>query len=94
MTFAHASNAMAGFFVDQLTFQNTPWDRFLGGDDGALTAQQFSGANTFMGPVAKCAGCHNGPLFTDAKTRNVALAQFGPGEGDGPSATTTSGASA
>ena len=85
MTFAHASNAMAGFFVDQLSFQNTPWDRFLAGDDAALTPQQFNGANTFMGPVAKCAGCHNGPLFTDAKTRNVALAQFGPGEGNGPS---------
>ncbi len=84
MTFAHASNAMAGFFVDQLSFQNTPWDRFLAGDDRALTPQQFSGANTFMGPVAKCAGCHNSPLFTDAKTRNVALAQFGPGERDGP----------
>jgi len=84
MTFAHASNAMAGFFVDQLTFSNTAWDRFLGGDDAALTPQQFSGANTFMSPTAKCAGCHNGPLFTDAKTRNVALAQFGPGEGDGP----------
>ena len=84
MTFAHASNAMAGFFVDQLTFRNTPWDRFLAGDDTALTPQQFSGANTFMGTTAKCAGCHNGPLFTDAKTRNVALAQFGPGEGDGP----------
>jgi cytochrome c peroxidase len=87
MTFAHASNAMAGFFVDQLTFQNTPWDRFLGGADDALTPQQFSGANTFMSPTAKCAGCHNGPLFTDAKTRNVALAQFGPGEGDGPNGT-------
>ncbi len=85
MTFAHASNAMAGFFVDQLSFQNTPWDRFLAGDDAALTPQQFNGANTFMGPIAKCAGCHNGPLFTDAKTRNVALAQFGPGEGNGPS---------
>lgn len=84
MTFAHASNAMAGFFVDQLTFSNTPWDRFLAGDDAALTPQQFGGANVFMGATGKCAGCHNGALFTDAKTRNVALAQFGPGEGNGP----------
>ena len=84
MTFAHASNAMAGFFVDQLTFSNTPWDHFLAGDDAALTPQQFSGANVFMGTTGKCAGCHNGVLFTDAKTRNVALAQFGPGEGNGP----------
>ncbi|HKW11819.1 MAG TPA: cytochrome c peroxidase [Gemmatimonadaceae bacterium] len=85
MTFAHASNAMAGFFVDQLTFNNTSWDHFLAGDDAALTPQQFSGANVFMSTTAKCAVCHNGPLFTDAKTRNVALAQFGPGEGNGPS---------
>lgn len=84
MTFAHASNAMAGFFVDQLSFSDTPWDHFLAGNDTALTPQQFSGANLFMGPTAKCAGCHNGVLFSDAKTRNVALAQFGPGEGDGP----------
>jgi len=84
MTFAHASNAMAGFFVDQLSFSDTPWDHFLAGNDTALTPQQFSGANLFMGPIAKCAGCHNSALFTDAKTRNVALAQFGPGEGDGP----------
>ena len=84
MTFAHASNAMAGFFIDQLTFNDTPWDHFLAGNDTALTPQQFSGATVFMGTTAKCAGCHNGPLFTDAKTRNVALAQFGPGEGNGP----------
>lgn len=84
MTFAHASNAMAGFFVDQLTFTNTPWDHFLAGDDAALSPQAFSGGNVFMGTTGKCAGCHNGVLFTDAKTRNVALAQFGPGEGNGP----------
>ena len=85
MTFAHASNAMAGFFVDQLTFQNTPWDRFLGGDDEALTTQQFSGANTVHGHHGQVRGLSQRALFTDAKTRNVALAQFGPGEGDGPS---------
>ncbi|MEP6729565.1 MAG: cytochrome c peroxidase [bacterium] len=84
MTFAHASNAMAGFFVDQLTFSDTPWDHFLAGNDAALSPQQFSGANLFMGTTGKCAGCHNGALLSDAKTRNVAVAQFGPGEGNGP----------
>ena len=82
MTFAHASNAMAGFFVDQLSFDNSPWDRFLAGDDGALTTQQVAGGKAFM--LNKCAACHNGPAFTDGKARNVALAQFGPGEGNGP----------
>jgi cytochrome c peroxidase len=81
MTFAHAANAMGGFIVDRLSFNNSPWDQFLGGNDHALASQQFRGANTFMN--SKCSGCHNGILFTDGKSRNVALAQFGPGEGNG-----------
>jgi cytochrome c peroxidase len=85
MTFAHASNAMAGFFVQRLSFDNSPWDRFLAGDDAALTPEQFRGARTFVNSNAKCAACHNGPAFSDQKFRNVALAQFGPGKGNGPS---------
>jgi cytochrome c peroxidase len=83
MTFAHASNAMAGFIVNQLTFANSPWDRFLGGNDAALSADEVRGGITFMN--SRCAGCHSGALFSDGKSRNVALAQFGPGEGNGPS---------
>jgi cytochrome c peroxidase len=81
MTMAHASNAIAGFFVEKLSFTNTPWDRFLGGDDGALTAGQLAGAKDFMS--ARCSICHNGSAFTDNQFHNVALAQLGPGEGDG-----------
>ena len=29
MNFGHASNAIAGFLVDQLAFNNSPWDQFL-----------------------------------------------------------------
>ena len=81
MTFAHASNAMGGFIVDRMSFNNSPWDQFLAGNDNALGQQEFRGATTFMN--TKCSGCHNGVLFTDGKSRNVALAQFGPGEGNG-----------
>jgi cytochrome c peroxidase len=83
MNFAHASNAIAGFLLSKLAFSNSPWDRFLAGDDGAMTTVQLQGAKSFMGPVAKCASCHNGPALTDNKFRNVAVAQFGPGQGDG-----------
>jgi cytochrome c peroxidase len=82
MTFAHASNAMAGFLLSKLAFSNTPWDRFLAGDDGAMTAVQLQGAKSFM-TTGRCAGCHNGPALTDNKFHNVAVAQFGPGQGDG-----------
>jgi cytochrome c peroxidase len=81
MTFAHASNAIAGFFTGRLAFNNSPWDRFLAGNDRALTAVQLAGAKNFMS--ARCSICHNGPAFTDNQFHNVALAQFGPGQGDG-----------
>jgi cytochrome c peroxidase len=38
-----------------------PFDRFLGGDDGALSADQKAGLRAFM--ANGCAGCHSGPLL-------------------------------
>jgi cytochrome c peroxidase len=81
MTFAHASNAMAGFVVEKLAFNNSPWDRFLAGDDAAMSEVQLRGAFNFMS--AKCSICHNGTTFSDGEFHNVALAQLGPGQGDG-----------
>ena len=81
MTFAHASNAIAGFLIAELAFNDSPWDRFLAGDDRALTPLQLAGAKNFM--VARCSQCHNGPAFTDNLFHNVAVAQLGPGTGDG-----------
>ena len=81
MTFAHASNAIAGFFVDQFSTRNSPWDRFLAGNDAALTMQQLDGAQTFL--TLKCSICHNGATFSDDKFHDVAVAQIGPGEGNG-----------
>jgi cytochrome c peroxidase len=79
MTFAHASNAIAGFLIDRLSFNNSPWDRFLAGNDEAMTPVQLAGAKDFMS--ARCSICHNGPALTDNKFHNVAVAQFGPGKG-------------
>ena len=82
MNFGHASNAIAGFLIDQFAFNDSPWDRFLAGDDLAMTEQQLLGARDFM--TARCSICHNGPALSDGKFHNVAVAQVGPGEGDGP----------
>jgi cytochrome c peroxidase len=81
MTFAHASNAIAGFIIDRLSFNNSPWDRFLAGNDVAMTPVQLLGAKDFM--TARCSICHNGPALTDNLFHNVAVAQLGPGRGDG-----------
>ncbi len=83
MNVAYATNAIAGFFAQDLSFNDTPWDRFLAGDDRALSKDQLDGAKTFL--TLKCSVCHNGASFSDRRFHNVALAQFGPGEGNGPS---------
>ena len=83
MTFAHAANAIAGFIVDQFTFNHSPWDQFLAGNDNALTQRQLVGAQTFL--TLKCSLCHNGSTFSDEEFHDVAVAQIGPGEGDGVS---------
>ena len=81
MTFAHASNAIGAFFVQELTFTNAPWDRFIGGDNNALNSRQLEGAKTFLS--LRCVQCHNGPTFSDQEFHNVAVAQIGPGQGNG-----------
>lgn len=46
------------------------FDRFLAGDDGALSERQKSGLRAFIS--TGCAGCHNGPLLG-----GTALQRFG-----------------
>ena len=86
MSFAHASNAMAGFFNATYAFTGSPWDRFLAGDDDQLGDAALRGARAFM--TVGCTNCHETPEFQSNpgnEFHNVALAQFGPGKGDGPS---------
>jgi cytochrome c peroxidase len=79
LSFAHAANAIAAFQIEAFTFLNSPWDRFLNGEDSALTAKQKKGALLFYGK-AKCAQCHSGPLMTDQRAHNIAVPQLGPGK--------------
>lgn len=81
MTFAHASNAIAGFIIDRYSFANSPWDMFLAGNNAALSNRQLVGAQTFL--TLKCSICHTGATFSDEQFHNVAVPQIGPGEGNG-----------
>lgn len=81
-TFAHAANAIAAFEIQAFEASNTPWDRFLAGDDTALSAEQLRGAELFFGEGG-CASCHRGALLSDLEHHNTVLAQLGPGKGDG-----------
>ncbi len=82
MTFAHAANAIAGFEIAAYSATNTDWDRFLAGNNDALTQDELKGAEAFFTKGA-CAGCHSGPAFTNLDHHNTGLAQLGPGKGDG-----------
>jgi cytochrome c peroxidase len=83
MTFAHASNAMAGFMTDKLVFNNSSWDRFLRGNNLTMTMRQLRGAQFFL--TQNCSICHGGNALSGGAFANVAVAQLGPGQGDGPS---------
>jgi cytochrome c peroxidase len=56
-------------FLRTVVTRNTPFDRFLAGDNGALTASQRRGAMLFFTPAtngqggAACFTCHSGPML-------------------------------
>lgn len=76
--FAHAGNAIAAFEARAFARTDSPFERFVRGDDTALTRQQVLGALEFFGP-AGCARCHSGSLFSDQAHHNTGLPQLGPG---------------
>ena len=76
--FANAANAIAAFEIDAFTFHDSPFDRFIAGDDSALNEQELRGAQLFYGK-AKCATCHSGTLMTDQLPHNIGVIPIGPG---------------
>ncbi len=82
LTFAHAANAIGAFESLAFTLTDSPWDRYLFGDDDALSEEAKEGALLFYGE-AGCAACHSGVLMTDQEFHNIGVPQVGPGKGDG-----------
>ena len=78
--FEYAANAIAAFEVQTFTKFNSPFDRYLAQDDGALTAAQKQGALLFF-TKARCVTCHNGPFLGGQEFASVAVPQIGPGSG-------------
>jgi cytochrome c peroxidase len=78
--FQHAANAIAAFQIASLTRTNSPFDRYLKRDNGALTDEQKRGALLFFGK-AQCSSCHNGALLGGDQFANIGVPQFGPGVG-------------
>ncbi len=65
-------------FIRSLDGSNAPYDRFVAGDESALSDSQKRGLETFYGK-AGCAECHSGPMFSDFRFHVVGAKQLGPG---------------
>jgi len=77
---AHAWDAIAAFQRTVVTdATKVPFDRYLAGDDDAMTDAARRGMEIFNGK-AGCISCHNGALVSDQKFYNIgvpAAAEFG-----------------
>ena len=82
IAFVHAADAIAAFETSAFRADDSPFDRYLRGDDGALSAGERRGMELFYGK-ASCSSCHAGPFQTDHEFHAVAMPQIGPGKGDG-----------
>jgi cytochrome c peroxidase len=71
-SFESMANALGAFMIDGFTLPDSPWDRFLAGEDAALGPAERRGAALFYGE-ANCASCHSGPLLTDQEVHNIGI---------------------
>ncbi len=69
------TQALAAYERTLIT-RDAPFDRWLAGDDAALTPLQKTGMALFFGR-ANCSVCHPPPLFTDDAFHNIAVPRAG-----------------
>ncbi|MEB3329404.1 MAG: cytochrome c peroxidase [Candidatus Sericytochromatia bacterium] len=75
-------------FERALRLKPSSYDRFLTGDEDALTAQQRRGLAIFSSARGRCVACHSGPDLTDRDFHNTGVGQAGPQADPGRQAVT------
>ncbi len=60
-------------YVRTIYSGNSPFDRYIYGERGALTEQQRRGLRVFRGK-GNCTACHIGPTFSDEEFHNTGVA--------------------
>ncbi len=58
----------------KLIDKNAPFDKYMNGDEDAMSPSAIRGAKLFVGK-AGCNECHNGPTFSDFKFHNIGVPQ-------------------
>lgn len=82
VSIVHLTNAIGAFERQSFLSLDAPFDRFLDGDETALSPAQHEGMNLFY-ETFQCSSCHTGRLMTDQKFHALALPSIGIGKEDG-----------
>jgi len=78
ISIVHIGNAIGEFISFEWRADNSAFDRYLRGEEMALSSRQKAGMELFYGK-AECSSCHQGVLQTDHDFHALGLPQFGPG---------------
>ena len=78
VTIGDLANAVGHFQELAFVTRETPWDRYLAGEKGAIGTAAKRGALLFYGK-GRCVACHSGPLLSDFQFHSLAVPQIGPG---------------
>jgi len=72
-------NFLSKFIANKFKCNESKFDKYLKGDNEALTDNEKKGAILFYGK-GRCASCHSGELFSDNKFHSIGVYQgdFGP----------------
>jgi len=85
VTFNNIAQAV-GEYQRSATFVESPWARYVRGDNLAIGEDAKQGALVFFKTTneggAQCAQCHSGDFFTDERHHALGFPQIGPGPGD------------
>jgi cytochrome c peroxidase len=82
--FTHVANAIAAYESAAWRSDNSPFDRYLRGEQGAMSGDAVEGMYLFYlgnGVATSCGDCHSGKYQTDHRFHAVAMPQIGPGRG-------------
>ncbi len=78
----HIAEAIAEFEINNFSFSNTPYDKYIKGDTKALNEVQKMGMEIFFGK-GKCGSCHQGEQLALDEFHNIGVPQIGPGKSGG-----------
>ena len=63
-------------YTRTLVSRDAPFDRFIGGDEHAISPAARRGLKTYL---VACVSCHDGPALTDGQFHALGVPQTGPG---------------